>query len=79
MYRAFFKRFFDFFGALFLIILTSPVMVVLYLLIKFSLKFHRFLRNRAQDLMKKSLKFTNLKRCRKSAIKMEIYFPMKSA
>ena len=38
MYKAFFKRFFDFFGALFLIILTSPVMVVLFLFIKFKLK-----------------------------------------
>ena len=38
MYKAFFKRFFDFFGAFFLIILTSPVMVVLYLFIKFKLK-----------------------------------------
>ena len=38
MYKAFIKRFFDFFGALFLIILTLPVMVVLYLFIKFKLK-----------------------------------------
>ncbi|MDA3042885.1 MULTISPECIES: undecaprenyl phosphate N,N'-diacetylbacillosamine 1-phosphate transferase [unclassified Campylobacter] len=34
MYRAFFKRFLDFFGALFLIILTSPLMVVTYCLIR---------------------------------------------
>ncbi|ANE36339.1 N,N'-diacetylbacilliosaminyl-1-phosphate transferase [Campylobacter iguaniorum] len=34
MYRAFFKRFFDFVGAVFLIILTSPIMIVAYFLIK---------------------------------------------
>ncbi|MDA3053096.1 undecaprenyl phosphate N,N'-diacetylbacillosamine 1-phosphate transferase [Campylobacter sp. JMF_01 NE2] len=34
MYRAFFKRFLDFFGALFLIILTSPLMIVTYCLIR---------------------------------------------
>lgn len=34
MYRNFFKRFFDFFGALFLIILTSPIMILTYFLIK---------------------------------------------
>ncbi|AII15213.1 N,N'-diacetylbacilliosaminyl-1-phosphate transferase [Campylobacter iguaniorum] len=34
MYRAFFKRFFDFVGAVFLIILSSPIMIVAYFLIK---------------------------------------------
>ena len=34
MYKVFFKRFLDFFGALFLIILTSPLMVLTYFLIR---------------------------------------------
>ena len=34
MYRAFFKRFLDFFGAAFLIILTSPLMIITYFLIR---------------------------------------------
>lgn len=34
MYRVFFKRFFDFVGAVVLIILTSPIMIMAYFLIK---------------------------------------------
>ena len=34
MYRAFFKRFLDIFGAIFLIILTSPLMILTYFLIR---------------------------------------------
>lgn len=34
MYRAFFKRIFDFLGALILIVLTSPLMLITYILIK---------------------------------------------
>lgn len=34
MYRAFFKRFFDVAGALFLIILTSPIMLITYIIIR---------------------------------------------
>ncbi|AQW84455.1 N,N'-diacetylbacilliosaminyl-1-phosphate transferase [Campylobacter pinnipediorum subsp. pinnipediorum] len=37
MYRKFFKRFFDFFGAIFLIILTSPIMILVAILIKIKL------------------------------------------
>lgn len=37
MYRAFFKRFFDIILALFLLIIFSPIMVILYFLIKFKL------------------------------------------
>lgn len=37
MYRAFFKRFFDILGSLILIILTLPIMSVLYFLIKFKI------------------------------------------
>ncbi|CAD7288786.1 sugar transferase [Campylobacter suis] len=38
MYRAFFKRFLDFFGALLLISLTLPIMIILWILIRFKLK-----------------------------------------
>lgn len=38
MYRAFFKRFLDIFGAIFLITLTLPIMIVVWFLIKFKLK-----------------------------------------
>ncbi|MGG7048615.1 MULTISPECIES: sugar transferase [unclassified Campylobacter] len=38
MYRAFFKRFLDFFGALFLIGLTLPIMIILWILIRLKLK-----------------------------------------
>ena len=34
MYRAFFKRFFDILGSLILIIITLPIMIILYFLIK---------------------------------------------
>lgn len=34
MYKAFLKRFFDIFGSLILIILTLPIMIILYFLIK---------------------------------------------
>lgn len=37
MYRAFFKRFFDILGSLILIILTLPIMIILYFLIKFKI------------------------------------------
>ncbi|AQW82768.1 sugar transferase [Campylobacter pinnipediorum] len=37
MYRKFFKRFFDLFGAIFLIILTSPIMILVAILIKIKL------------------------------------------
>ncbi|MBQ7675678.1 MAG: sugar transferase, partial [Campylobacter sp.] len=34
MYKAFFKRFLDIFGAIFLIILTSPLIILTYFLIR---------------------------------------------
>lgn len=37
MYRAFFKRFLDILGSLILIILTLPIMIILYFVIKFKI------------------------------------------
>lgn len=37
MYRAFLKRLLDIFGAIFLILLTLPIMIIIYFLIKFKI------------------------------------------